>query len=114
MAHPYQHALSSSRKWGGEPEDYLEIHQWFDESKAHYADFRHRAMRHHSEGIFEMEKVFGPTITVFKGSTEERKVPTRLVGEQHVKEHLGWIPNISEWLKHIKPEEWMNKPRKIE
>jgi hypothetical protein len=109
MAHPYGHALSSSRKWGGEPEDYLEIHQWFDASKAHYSDFRHRAMRHHSEGIFEMEKVFGPTITI-----EGKVIPTRIIGEQHVMEDLGWIPNISEWLKHIKPEKWMNKPHKIE
>jgi hypothetical protein len=25
------------------PGDYLAIHQWFDESKAHWADVRHRA-----------------------------------------------------------------------
>ena len=30
MAHCYYHALSSIRKWGGVPEDYLALHQWFD------------------------------------------------------------------------------------
>jgi hypothetical protein len=52
MAHPYHHAVRSARLFGGKPEDYLAIHNWFDESKAHLADFRHRALRHHSEGIF--------------------------------------------------------------
>ncbi len=34
MAHPYHHALSSVRHWGGKVEEYLPIHQWLDESKA--------------------------------------------------------------------------------
>jgi hypothetical protein len=63
MGHPYHHALSSVRKWGGTAEDYLPLHQWFDESKAITADFRHRALRHHAEGIFMAERFFGTTIT---------------------------------------------------
>ena len=31
MAHPYHHALSSTRIWGGRTDDYLAIHSWFDE-----------------------------------------------------------------------------------
>ena len=31
MAHPFHHAESSVRKHGGHMEDYLPIHQWFDE-----------------------------------------------------------------------------------
>ena len=52
MAHPLKHAQSSARKFGGRAEDYLPIHNWFDESKAFLGDFRHRALRHHAEGIF--------------------------------------------------------------
>jgi hypothetical protein len=52
MAHPLEHAKSSARKFGGVAYDYLPIHQWFDESKAIMADVRHRALRHHAEGIF--------------------------------------------------------------
>ena len=62
MAHPYHHALSSVRKWGGSIEDYSRIHSWFDESKLIIADFRHRALRHHAEGIFMAETIFGSTI----------------------------------------------------
>jgi hypothetical protein len=59
MANPYHHALSSRHKWGGEVEDYIAIHSWFDESKEHHGDFRHRALRHHAQGIFEAQRVFG-------------------------------------------------------
>jgi hypothetical protein len=45
MAHPYHHALSSVKKWGGAVDDYLAIHSWFDASKQITADFRHRALR---------------------------------------------------------------------
>ena len=103
MSHPYHHALSSVKKWGGAPGDYQEIHDWFDESKAHFADFRHRALRHHSEGIFLCERLFGTTITNSAG----RKVPVRLIGEQHVIEDCGFIPTVKDWLENIEPKDWM-------
>ena len=103
MSHPYHHALSSVKKWGGEPEDYQAIHDWFDASKSHLADFRHRALRHHSEGIFMAEQIFSTTITNSNG----RKVPVRLIGEQHVIEDCGKIPTVADWLLCIKPEQWM-------
>lgn len=103
MAHPYHHAISSARKWGGVPEDYQKIHDWLDESKAHMADFRHRALRHHTEGIFMAEKIFGVTIVNSAG----RVVPVRYIGEQHVKEDLGRIPTVADWLSNIKTEGWM-------
>ena len=62
MAHPFHHALSSAKKWGGGPEDYLLLHQYMDQSKAAEADFRHRAILHHSFGIFMLEQHFGPVI----------------------------------------------------
>jgi hypothetical protein len=71
MAHCYYHALSSVRKWGGVVEDYLPLHQWFDQSKAIFADPRHRALRHHAEGIFMLETLFGPTIV----NADSRVVP---------------------------------------
>ena len=105
MAHPYHHAESSVIKWGGDVKDYVAIHSWFDESKAHMADFRHRALRHHTEGIFMCESIFGITIVNSQG----RKVPVRFIGEQHVNEDLGWIPTMKDWFKHIQPESWMMK-----
>jgi hypothetical protein len=52
MAHSYHHAVSSARRFGGKPTDYTQIHTWFDRSKEIVADFRHRALRHHAEGVF--------------------------------------------------------------
>lgn len=100
---PYHHSLSSARKYGGEPEDYLELHQWFDASKALFPDFRHRALRHHTEGIFLAETIFGPFIE----SSAGRKVPTRFLGEQHVQEDLGRIPTVQDWLVCLRPVAWM-------
>jgi hypothetical protein len=67
MAHPYHHSLSSVKKWGGCVADYQRIHDWFDASKAIIADFRHRALRHHAEGIFMAETIFGHTLTLSTG-----------------------------------------------
>lgn len=105
MSHPYHHALSSVKKWGGDVSDYQAVHDWFDETKAHFADFRHRALRHHSEGIFLCEKIFGTTITTSTG----RVVPTRAIGEQHVMEDCGFIPTVKDWLENMSVEPWMKR-----
>lgn len=110
MAHPYHHALSSARKWGGTPQDYLRIHEWFDESKMIAADFRHRALRHHAEGIFMSETLFGSTITISTG----RVIPVRWIGEQHVREDLGFVPSFVDWLKAIRPEPWMGRAARLD
>lgn len=110
MAHPYHHALSSVKKWGGVVKDYLPIHDWFDESKKIFADFRHRALRHHAEGIFMAEIIFGSTITLSTG----RIVPTRWIGEQHVIEDLGRIPSFADWARTVRPEPWMGRTRKLD
>ena len=103
MAHPWKHAESSAKKFGGKLEDYLPIHNWFDESKAFLPDFRHRALRHHAEGIFLAERIFGVAIVNYEG----KRVPVRYIGEQHVREDLGRIPTAQDWLSQIKPARWM-------
>ena len=100
---PYHHAISSARRYGGRPEDYLSIHAWFDASKAFMPDFRHRALRHHAEGIFLAETIFVPVLE----NSDGRKIPTRFIGEQHVKEDLLRIPTVQDWLACIRPERWM-------
>jgi hypothetical protein len=103
MAHPDVHARSSAKQFGGLPEDYLKLHEWFDETKAWCADMRHRAMRHHAEGIFELEKVFGVKFI----NSDGKEVYTRYVGEQHVIEDMGFIPTAFEWLSHFDQAQWM-------
>lgn len=104
MAHPYHHARSSVKKYGGRVEDYLDIHKWFDASKAFTAHFTHRALRHHAQGIFACEQHFGEVMT----NSDGRVVPVRFIGEQHVKEDCaGIIPCMSDWFRRIRPEGWM-------
>lgn len=107
MAHPMKHAENSARKFGGVAQDYLAIHQWFDESKAFMADFRHRALRHHTEGIFMCEKIFGVTVK----NSDGKDVMVRYIGEQHVKEDLGRIPSVQDWFSNIQSQLWMRGQR---
>jgi hypothetical protein len=106
MANSYHHAVSSAKKWGGVPEDYQSIHDWFDQSKQSWADPRHRALRHHTQGIFECERVFGHAIRISTG----RMIPVRWVGEQHVKEDCGFIPTMQDWFGNIRMQRWMGEP----
>ena len=104
MAHPLHHAESSARKFGGVPSDYQSIHDWFDASKEHLALFTHRAMRHHAQGLYEAERVFGLSLTNSAG----RDIPVRWIGEQHIREDCqGRIPSMADWLGRIQPEPWM-------
>jgi hypothetical protein len=36
-------------------------------------------------------------------------VPARTIGEHHVVEDLGWIPNVKDWLQHLQPQPWMGR-----
>ena len=92
MAHAYHHAVSSARKFGGTASDYQPIHDWLDGSKVIIADFRHRTLRHHAEGCFAAECLFGTTIT----NSDGKQVPVRLVAEQHIREDLGRIPSFAD------------------
>ena len=111
MTHPVFHAKMSVKKWGGEVKDYLPIHEWLDETKIAFCDFRHRALRHHSLGVFEAEKVFGVSIVNSAG----REVPTRYVAEQHIKEDCGGIvPTVADWLSRIPAETWMSRGYQVD
>lgn len=105
---PWHHAESSVATFGGEAADYFALHAWFDDTKAYFPDFRHRALRHHSAGIIEAETVFGPRILNSAG----RAVPVRLLGEQHVKEDCGFIPTVADWLSRISVQPWMRSVSK--
>lgn len=104
MSHPYYHAKSSAKKFGGQPEDYIALHEWFDQTKAHLPDARHRAVLHSSFGIFMAQQVFGEVIV---RKSDGKPVPTRMLGEQHVLEDMGMIPTLQDWLKDLPLRSWM-------
>ena len=56
------------------------------------------------------ETIFGHTLTLSTG----RVIPTRWVGEQHVREDLGFIPSFADWVKAIRPEPWMGRAQRLE
>lgn len=107
MAHPYHHSRSSARRFGGEWRDYIQVHEFFDQTKAHIADSRHRLILHNSFGIFLCEQLFGITIT---RTSDGKEVPTRLIAEQHVLEDFGGrIPTLEECLRETPIAAWMSK-----
>lgn len=111
MTHPLFHAETSVRIWGGTSDDYLPIHNWLDATKETFCDFRHRALRHHSQGIFEAERIFGIALT----NAEGKIVPVRYVCEQHIKEDCGGrVPTVADWFRNLKPEVWMSRGITIE
>lgn len=101
---PYIHAKNSVRRYGGTIEDYINIHNWFDSTKAASADFYHRAILHNTFGCFLAEQLFGVTIT----NADGKVVSVRDVAEDHIKEDCqGKIPTIDDWLKELPPKDWM-------
>ncbi len=45
---PKVHADNSANKFGGKPEDYMDIHLLMDSTKGTFPDNRHRAITHNS------------------------------------------------------------------
>jgi hypothetical protein len=102
MAHPWHHSLSSVRTFSGTPEDYLDLHSWFDQTKSCYADFRHRALRHHIEGIALSQELFGKTITNSLGL----EVSVEKVGLQHIAEDCGRVVSCQDWFSAMGCPSW--------
>ena len=108
MSKPFIHAMSSVKKFGGVPEDYIEIHDFLDSSKGTIADSRHRALTHNAWFLSTvLERVFGHNITNSSG----RLVSVRDIGEQHILEDYGgrYIPSAQDFLQEIEMKEWMLK-----
>lgn len=104
---PYEHALISVKKFGGMPQDYFPIHDFFDSSKAHVPDMRHRAILHSSFGIYIAERVFGTYII----NSDSKIVQVRDIGEQHVIDDMGRIPTVQDYLDGMPLYDWLGGPR---
>jgi len=107
---PLLHAKISANKFGGSPEDYIEIHNWFDSTKAHVADARHRIILHNAFGIFLCEQTFGEIVRKHDGSYVRmpyitnsigKQISVRDIAEQHVLDDMGCIPSLSDVLDKV-------------
>jgi len=106
MANAYVHARLSSKKFGGKPEDYLEIHIKMDCSKAYFPSNIHRALTHHSFWIHEvMVPLFGYVIE----NSDGKKVSVKDICEQHILEDFGmrFIPTAQDYLENMEFKDWM-------
>lgn len=106
MGTPNIHAELSARRFGGKPEDYIEIHVLMDSSKETLGDLRHRALTHNTWFITKiLERVFGFTIT----NSDNKQVSVREIGQWHIMEDFsGAIPTAQDYLQQITFQPWMN------
>lgn len=100
---PLEHALLDVKAFGGVIEDYIPIHNWFDQTKQFMPDMRHRAILHNAFGIYLCEQVFGPYITNSSG----KKVAVRTIAERHVLKDLKFIPTFDQCFGELPLKDWM-------
>ncbi|MEU0213562.1 hypothetical protein ABZ281_00080 [Streptomyces sp. NPDC006265] len=105
----WYHAKSASRKWGGSPDDYLPISEFIDSSKQVIGDVRHRAMYHHTLGVYLCERIFGKTLKVGR-----KEIPVRLIAERHIIEDLGWLPSPKDYIDGMPIAPWMSGAKRKE
>jgi hypothetical protein len=107
------HAASCARKWGGQPEDYLAVHEFIDSSKSVIGDVRHRSLYHHTMGVYLCQKIFGDTLTIERERGSIR-VPVRLIAERHILEDLGWLPSPADYIDGMPIKAWMSGAKRKE
>lgn len=113
---PMIHALRSVHQFGGKPEDYIDIHNWFDQTKAFIPDASHRLVLHNAFGIFLCEQQFGEIISVngvFKRmpyitNSDGKQISVRDIAESHVLQDLGRIPSLQDcWVVNSIPHDFV-------
>lgn len=106
MADSYIHAKSSAKRFGGQPEDYLEIHAKMDCSKAYMPDNRHRALTH---TMFWVKEVMIPIYGVVFKNSDGKEVLVKDVCEQHILEDFNfrYIPTPQDFLQEMEYKDWM-------
>lgn len=112
MAKPWIHALSSAKRFGGKPEDYLDIHELMDSSKSVIADNRHRALTHNSWFLSTiLERVFGSV----RQNSDGKTYSVRDIGEQHILEDFGkkFIPSAQDYLAEMEFKDWMQNGKGV-
>src|ERR1700692_859866 len=101
---PLLHAKISVKMHGGVIDDYMEIHNFIDSSKACIPDVRHRAILHSSFGCYLVEQIFGVYITNSAG----KMVSCRDIAEEHIIQDLGFIPTVEKYLNNMAIQPWMS------
>jgi hypothetical protein len=96
------------KKYGGAIEDYADIDDFIDSSKAAVPDVRHRAILHSAFGCFIVEQVFGRT----RVNSDGKEYSPRDVAEDHILQDLGFIPTMEQYLNNMTIQPWMSGTEK--
>lgn len=111
----WNHAVSAARKWGGSPEQYIEIEEFLDSSKSVIGDVRHRSVYHHTLGVWLCQQVFGRVIEVPKSNGHGTvEIPVRMIAERHILEDLGWLPSPADYIQGMAIKPWMSGSQRKE
>jgi len=106
MANPFIHSLSSVKRWGGKPEDYLPIHELLDSPKTTMNNNSVRFMTHNTWFAYHIiPRIFGYNITNSGG----KSVDTVDIAMLHIAEdfRMKFIPTPQDYLKHMSVQKWM-------
>lgn len=112
MSAPHIHALSSAKRYGGNPEDYMHIHAKMDCSKGYFPDNRHRVLTHTMFWIQEvMIPIFGHTMK----NSDNKIVSVKDICEQHILEDFRnkFIPTPQDFIENMEFKEWMQNGRSL-
>ena len=106
MANPIIHSKSSAKRFGGKFEDYLEIHEKMDCSKAYVPDNRHRVLTH---TMFWVKEVMIPIFGSFIINSDKKEVSVKDICEQHILEDFGmkFIPTPQDYIQEMEFKTWM-------
>lgn len=110
----WHHAVSAARKWGGDPEHYIDVEEFIDSSKKIIGDSRHRSLYHHTEGVWLCQRIFGRTLSIPKRTEGFVEVPVRMIAERHILEDLGRLPSPKDYIDGMLLETWMSGPVRTE
>ncbi len=94
---PLQHAQISQKTHGGCWQDYIEVHNFLDSSKAACAHFKHRFLLHHQEGIELGIKICGQNVV----NSEKKIVETGQILTEHLTQDLGRVVTVEDWARDL-------------
>lgn len=107
MANPLIHSKSSVKRWGGNVEDYLAIHELLDSPKVAMNNNTSRMLTHNTWFAYTIiPKVFGYNIV----NSDGKSVDTVDIAMLHIAEDFRhrFIPTPQDYLQHMQIQPWMN------
>jgi hypothetical protein len=104
---PQIHSEQSAKRYGGKWEDYIDIHELMDSSKAAYSTNAHRILTHNSWFTTTIiPKIFGE----MRINSDGKRYSTKDVAEFHCLEdfRMKFIPTVQDYIEDMGTPAWIN------